>query len=301
MKQGLINEIHTMEEAIEALKELYIKLSNQRNLFINKEQDMQSNTKYKNLTKEMLENIINKQKGADNRKTIQLFKNIIEDMLENEPNQEIKQKLEGIFGTYYNNLRNKIEKLIEPQKGEEIVLDLIRQSEVKIHDDQSPKKETIYGDLFQENEQIQEIIYKDKNMMIIRLNKYVTNKTQKEKEKTNKIVPNLEREEVSKYEYQIRYEPNKIATIEYFGETNLGNKIKKGKIEYIAPMIAAIEKAKLERREHIGRISKIFEELGTYVTQYDDNLEQRIQELKLREEEKMKKTENCKLKDKEEK
>ena len=301
MKQGLINEIHTMEEAIEALKELYIKLSNQRNLFINKEQDMQSNTKYKNLTKEMLENIINKQKGADNRKTIQLFKNIIEDMLENEPNQEIKQKLEGIFGTYYNNLRNTIEKLIEPQKGEEIVLDLIRQSEVKIHDDQSPKKEAIYGDLFQENEQIPEIIYKDKNMMIIRLNKYVTNKAQKEKEKSNKIVENLEKEEVSKYEYQIRYEPNKIATIEYFGETNLGNKIKKGKIEYIAPMIAAIEKAKLERREHIGRISKIFEELGTYVTQYDDNLEQRIQELKLREEEKMKRTENCELKDKEEK
>ena len=301
MKRGLITEMHSMEDAIEALKELYIKISNQRNLFINKEQDMQSNTKYKNLTKEMLENIINKQNGIDNRKTIQFFKNIIEDMLENEPNQEIKQKLEGIFGTYYNNLRNKIEKIIEPTKGEAIVLDLIRKSEVKIHDDQSPKKEAIYGDLVQENEQIPEIIYKDKNIMIIRLNKYVTNKAQKEKEKSNKIVENLEKEEVSKYEYQIRYEPNKIATIEYFGETNLGNKIKKGKIEYIAPMLAAIEKAKLEKREHIGRISKIFEELGTYVTQYDDNLEQRIQELKLREEEKMKRTENCELKDKEEK
>ena len=301
MKQGLITEINTMEDAIESLKELYIKISNQRNLFINKEQDMQSNTKYKNLTKEMLDNIIGKKDETDNRKTIQFLKNIIEDILENEPNQEIKQKLNGIFGTYYISLRNKIEKLIKPQKGEEVMLNLIRQSEVKIHDDKSPKEDAIYGDLIQENEQIPEIIYKDKNMMIIRLNKYVTNKTQKEKEKTNKIVPNLEREEVSKYEYQIRYEPNKIATIEYFGETNLGNKIKKGKIEYIAPMIAAIEKAKLERREHIGRISKIFEELGTYVTQYDDNLEQRIQELKLREEEKMKKTENCKLKDKEEK
>ena len=173
MKQGLITEINTMEDAIESLKELYIKISNQRNLFINKEQDMQSNTKYKNLTKEMLDNIIGKKDETDNRKIIQFLKNIIEDILENEPNQEIKQKLEGIFGTYYISLRNKIEKLIKPQKGEEIVLDLIRQSEVKIHDDKSPKEDAIYGDLIQENEQTPEIIYKDKNMMLIRLNKYI--------------------------------------------------------------------------------------------------------------------------------
>mgnify|MGYP003378048370 FL=1 len=299
MKQGLITEINTMEDAIESLKELYIKISNQRNLFINKEQDMQSNTKYKNLTKEMLDNIIGKKDETDNRKIIQFLKNIIEDILENEPNQEIKQKLEGIFGTYYISLRNKIEKLIKPQKGEEIVLDLIRQSEVKIHDDKSPKEDAIYGDLIQENEQTPEIIYKDKNMMLIRLNKYITNKTQKEKDK--KIVEKLEKEEVSKYEYQIKYEPNKVAIIEYFGETNLGNKIKKGEIEYIAPMLAAIEKAKSEKREHIGRIYKIFEELGTYVTQYDDNLEQRVKELKLKEEEIIKETEKSEEKNKEEK
>lgn len=299
MKQGLITEINTMEDAIESLKELYIKISNQRNLFINKEQDMQSNTKYKNLTKEMLDNIIGKKDETDNRKIIQFLKNIIEDILENEPNQEIKQKLEGIFGTYYISLRNKIEKLIKPQKGEEIVLDLIRQSEVKIHDDKSPKEDAIYGDLIQENEQTPEIIYKDKNMMLIRLNKYITNKTQKEKDK--KIVEKLEKEEVSKYEYQIKYEPNKVAIIEYFGETNLGNKIKKGEIEYIAPMLAAIEKAKSEKREYIGRIYKIFEELGTYVTQYDDNLEQRVKELKLKEEEIIKETEKSEEKNKEEK
>lgn len=299
MKQGLITEINTMEDAIESLKELYIKISNQRNLFINKEQDMQSNTKYKNLTKEMLDNIIGKKDETDNRKIIQFLKNIIEDILENEPNQEIKQKLEGIFGTYYISLRNKIEKLIKPQKGEEVVLDLIRQSEVKIHDDKSPKEDAIYGDLIQENEQTPEIIYKDKNMMLIRLNKYITNKTQKEKDK--KIVAKLEKEEVSKYEYQIKYEPNKVAIIEYFGETNLGNKIKKGEIEYIAPMLAAIEKAKSEKREHIGRIYKIFEELGTYVTQYDDNLEQRVKELKLKEEEIIKETEKSEEKNKEEK
>lgn len=299
MKQGLITEINTMEDAIESLKELYIKISNQRNLFINKEQDMQSNTKYKNLTKEMLDNIIGKKDETDNRKIIQFLKNIIEDILKNEPNQEIKQKLEGIFGTYYISLRNKIEKLIKPQKGEEIVLDLIRQSEVKIHDDKSPKEDAIYGDLIQENEQTPEIIYKDKNMMLIRLNKYITNKTQREKDK--KIVEKLEKEEVSKYEYQIKYEPNKVAIIEYFGETNLGNKIKKGEIEYIAPMLAAIEKAKSEKREHIGRIYKIFEELGTYVTQYDDNLEQRVKELKLKEEEIIKETEKSEEKNKEEK
>lgn len=299
MKQGLITEINTMEDAIESLKELYIKISNQRNLFINKEQDMQNNTKYKNLTKEMLDNIIGKKDETDNRKIIQFLKNIIEDILENEPNQEIKQKLEGIFGTYYISLRNKIEKLIKPQKGEEIVLDLIRQSEVKIHDDKSPKEDAIYGDLIEENEQTPEIIYKDKNMMLIRLNKYITNKTQKEKDK--KIVEKLEKEEVSKYEYQIKYEPNKVAIIEYFGETNLGNKIKKGEIEYIAPMLAAIEKAKSEKREHIGRIYKIFEELGTYVTQYDDNLEQRVKELKLKEEEIIKETEKSEEKNKEEK
>ena len=75
MKQGLITEINTMEDAIESLKELYIKISNQRNLFINKEQDMQSNTKYKNLTKEMLDNIIGKKDETDNRKIIQFLKN----------------------------------------------------------------------------------------------------------------------------------------------------------------------------------------------------------------------------------
>ena len=131
------------------------------------------------------------------------------------------------------------------------------------------------------------------------ISKYITNKTQKEKDK--KIVEKLEKEEVSKYEYQIKYEPNKVAIIEYFGETNLGNKIKKGEIEYIAPMLAAIEKAKSEKREHIGRIYKIFEELGTYVTQYDDNLEQRVKELKLKEEEIIKETEKSEEKNKEEK
>ena len=55
MKLGMIKEIHTIEAAIDALEELYINISAQKNLFINKEQDIASNTKYKNLTKEILE------------------------------------------------------------------------------------------------------------------------------------------------------------------------------------------------------------------------------------------------------
>lgn len=301
MKLGMIKEIHTIEAAIDALEELYINISAQKNLFINKEQDIASNTKYKNLTKEILEEIINNKNGKDNQKAIQFLENIIEEIFENETNKEIRKKLKRIFGTYYINLRDKIEQLIEPQKDDEVVLSLIRQSNAKIYDDKSQKKDSMYGDLIQEKEQFPEIIYKDKNMILIRLNRYITTKTKNEEGQTNKIVATLEREEVSKYEYQIRYDQNKVATIEYFGETNLGDKIKKGKIEYIAPMLAAIEKAKSEKKEHIGRIYKICEELGTYVTQYDDNLEQRVQELKSREEEMTKKSEKSEEKDKEEK
>lgn len=300
MKQGLITEIHTIKDGIVALKELYIKIITQRNIFINKEQNVENNIRYKNLTQDMLENIINDETVKDDRKTIQFLRNIIDDIFENEENPEIKQKLKGIFGTYYINLLDKVKKLLEPEKGEEILLNLIRKSKVKIHDDQSQKENLEYGDLIQVKKQIPEILYKDKNMMLIRINKYTTNKIRNTQGNNNKVRVTLDKEEVSKYEYQIVYEPNKIATIEYFGETNLGDKIKKGKIEYIAPMLAAVEKAKSAKREYIGKITKIFEELGTYVTQYDENLEQRIQELKLREEIAIKKSNNPKLKDKEE-
>ena len=277
-----IENIESAEEIIMALEELYVQIMKQKKLTKNHLLSDNFLEEYEAISREAITGVT--EKIEDDRQKIEILKGIIEEKLEYETDKEVKEANEEFFSKYYNNLKERISKIRIPDRNEKIILGLIKDSKARIHEDKGSKPKWKYGDFVIDREKKPEIIYQDKNMQLIKKSTYQALKSEKDQETSGKVVANLEKSEICKYEFQIEYEPEKLAAIQFFGETKLGDKIKEGKIEYFSPMLAAIAKAKEEGREHIGNIELIDKDLGTFVTQYDDNKEQRIKILKRKEE-----------------
>lgn len=284
MKEEVYKNIKDTDEFILTLKKLYQKIMMQRQLLSNKENigkedlDQYARQVEKNIS-ELIDNI-----QTEDSKKIQMLEGIIEETLETEENSEIKEKINNIFRDYYKLLKKQGEKIKEPNRDEKIVLNLINGSNAKIYEDKSENDKWKYGDLFRRMDKTTDIIYHDKNMLLLNKATYQVTRTKKEPETAqNKVVASVSKAEISKYEFKIRYDANDMASIEFFADIDLGEQIKDGNLEYISPMLAAIAKAKEQGREHIGRISIIDEELGTFVTQYDNELEASVKRLKTKE------------------
>lgn len=293
MKEEVFKNITDTDELILALQNLYTKIMIQKQLLrqkgnINKELLSQYSNQVEKNIKELINNI-----KIENKKKIQMLEKIIENALDTEEDLEIKEKLNNIFKEFYELLKKQGEKIKEPNKDEKIVLKLINDSNVKIHEDKSEKDIWQYGDFSEKKDEILELVYHDKNMSLLNKSTYQATKTRKEAESDHeKIVASVSKSEISKYEFKIRYEKGNIASIEFFADTELGKQIKDGNLEYVSPMLAAIAKAKEQGKNYIGKISMIDSELGTFVTQYDDGLEESISNL-------IKKEQSLKSQDKE--
>ena len=277
-----IENIKSAEEAIMALEELYVQIMKQKMLAKDSLINADFLKDYEKISRETIAGVTDK--IEDDKEKIDILEGIIEEKLENEAYEEIKAESEDFFSEYYKKFKERISKIRIPDRNEKIILGLIKDSKVMVHEDKSPKTEWKYGDFSIERDKRPEIIYHDKNMQLITKSTYQALKSEKNQEINGKVVANLEKSEICKYEFQIEYEPGKLAAIQFFGEPELGYRIKEGKTEYFSPMLAAILKAKEQGREHIGSIELIDEDLGTFVTQYDDDKERRIKTLKKKEE-----------------
>ena len=277
-----IENIKSAEEAIMALEELYVQIMKQKMLAKDSLLSSDFLKDYEKISREAIAGITNK--IEDDREKIDILEGIIEEKLEHETDEEIKVASEEFFSEYYKKFKERISKIRIPDRNEKIILGLIKDSKVMVHEDKSSKTEWKYGDFSIEKDKRPEILYHDKNMQLTTKSTYQALKSEKNQETNGKVVANLEKSEICKYEFQIEYEPGKLAAIQFFGEPELGHRIKEGKMEYFSPMLAAILKAKEQGREHIGSIELIDEDLGTFVTQYDDDKEQKIKILKKKEE-----------------
>ena len=277
-----IENIKSAEEVIMALEELYVQIMKRKIVINNPSSSEEFLERYESISREAIIGATGE--IEDDRQKIEMLKGIIEEKLEEETDKKVKEANEKYFMKYYKRLKERILEIRIPDRNEKIILELIKDSKVRIHEDKSQKKGWNYGDFSVEIDKRPEIIYHDKNMQLVKKSTYQARKSQKEQKTDGKVLANLEKSEICKYEFQVEYEPGKLAAIQFFGEPELGDKIKEGKREYFSPMLAAIVKAKEQGREHIGNIELIDEDLGTFVTQYDDNKEQRIKALKKKEE-----------------
>lgn len=303
MEKKIYIDMKTEKEAIETLKQLYIGMSEQKIRFEAKQEMNQYIFKqYQNQIQKMIEDMLNYVEMSDERK-IGLLEIFIENLINEEINPSIREKMKNIYGEYYALLKKQIQEIQTDNKesknqsneeneeneeskairDEKKVLDLIRDSSVNIYEDKSEKEEYQYGEFIKEREKEAELIYRDEHMALITLETYQTQKIKKTKNPESRILASLEKKEVCQYEYQIEDQPNQRASIRFFASPELGRKIKRGNLRYISPMLAAILKAKEEGREYIGDISIMDKELNKAVTRYDNDLEMSVKKLKEKE------------------
>lgn len=273
-----IYDIKARKDVIESLIDIYTAISVQ--IETNENGDLKERNKINELhdkTKKGIENYL--ERIEDEFGKIEFLRTSIEDIIIPEDKEENEM---DFFKEYYNRLIEKLEELPLVEKNEKILLDFIKESQVKIYEDKREKEQCSYGQFTKEQGNMNnKSLYKDENMELIRLSTYKTRKNKKENNIKRKNLIRLETEEIeiNKYEYKLRYEKGKIAAIEFFGDSELGKRIEKGNLKYIGPMLAAIELAKRNGREYIGKIEMIDKDLQTFVTQYDDELENRVKEL----------------------
>ena len=277
-----VKNIEAKKDAIQALKDFYISMYKQEKILLSK---MYNDPIYINNAisekelSEKLDTILNKEDNEDKR--IEILKKLIEDIGEYLEETEIKEKLNTIGKEYYDNLLEKVERA-RGLTDQEIILDIIEQSNAKIHEDRSEKEEYQYGDLSKIN---------NGN---IKINEY----SYEHNKKRYNLYP------IEIYEtYKVEYKQGKMASMEFFGDIDLERNLEKNGNEYFLPTLAAILQAKREGNQYIGQINCIYKDnengISTFVRTKDENLENSVK--KLVEKELKEQQENEKAKPKEEK
>ncbi len=202
-----------------------------------------------------------------------------------------RTKIEEFSKQYLQKLSEKINSIKGITEDERSILKLIKEAQVKIHDDKdiSETEKCDYGDLVKDKRIKSKVIFQNSKMIFKRLSSYSVGKSIKN-EQRNDSFARIETEKISKYEFITLTKTGEMVSLNFFGNENLENNLH-DKSQYIPAVLAAIAKAKEANREHIGEISIIDEDLGTAVVKYDDKLEQKVKELKQREENKTDKEE----------
>lgn len=303
-----VKNIETKKDAIQALKDFYISMYKQEKILLSK---MYNDPIYINNAisekelSEKLDTILNKEDNEDKR--IEILKKLIEDIGEYLEETEIKEKLNTIGKEYYDNLLEKVERA-RGLTDLEIILDIIEQSNAKIHEDRSEKEEYQYGDLSKINNgniKINEYSYEHnkKRYNLYPIEIYETYKIKKNEEKESKVISKVGKQYLTKFRIEVEYKQGKMASMEFFGDIDLERNLEKNGNEYFLPTIAAILQAKREGNQYIGQINCIYKDnengISTFVRTKDENLENSVK--KLVEKELKEQQENEKAKPKEEK
>ena len=236
----------------------------------------------------LLENVSANDDEKEEEKKKKYLKIVIENMNNIKDNQEIdaKTKIEDFSKQYFEKLSERIDMIEGKPKDEKIILESIDELNLKIYDDKSESEEFNYGELVKDRKIKPRVIFQSGEMILKKMATYTTGKSQKQQE--SKVIGKIEQGKTSKYELITTSKTGQMVGMDFFGEENIEEQLQE-EYNYLPSILAAIAKAKKEGREHIGEITIINKELGTAVVQYDDNLEQKVKELKEREEQEHKK------------
>lgn len=269
MNGNFFRDLKKMDEVLEAMKQLYVKMQEQKMVLKNKNiRDRDTIEAFNVQTKEAIEGILN---NLNREEKFKFLQDRIEELMIDDTDKEIKSKMNFIFGEYYQRLLQVGKKMLEPKEQKEVILERIKKSKAKIYEDKSKEEWNNYGDFTKIQEGLQ-IIYRNQNVVLKQIAQYVTKKYPVQ----NKDYKELEDEMLSQYQLHIEDEPEQIDYITFYGETALGKRIKEGDLRYYSLMLAAIAKAKEKGREHIGRIIMIDEDLETFIVSYDEHLENAV-------------------------
>lgn len=229
------------------------------------------------------------EKLLESTQTDETKKNILKIAIENIydiKETDTKAKIEGFSKQYLQRLSEKMNLIKGISKDERSILELIKETGAKIYDDKEEDdlEECNYGDLIKDRRIKPKVIFQNDKMIFKRMAQFNVGKSIRNKN-SNNIVSKIENENVNKYELITLSKRGEMVSLDFFGKDNLENQLH-DKTDHLPAILAAIAKAKEENREHIGKITIIDDELGTAVVQYDDNLEEKVKELKEREEHK---------------
>ena len=229
------------------------------------------------------------EKLLESTQTDETKKNILKIAIENIydiKETDTKTKIEGFSKQYLQRLSEKMNLIKGISKDERTILELIKETGAKIYDDKEEDdfEECNYGDLIKDRRIKPKVIFQNDKMIFKRMAQFNVGKSIRNKN-ANNIVSKIENENVNKYELITLSKRGEMVSLDFFGKDNLENQLH-DKTDHLPAILAAIAKAKEENREHIGKITIIDDELGTAVVQYDDNLEEKVKELKEREEHK---------------
>ena len=229
------------------------------------------------------------EKLLESTQTDETKKNILKIAIENIydiKETDTKAKIEGFSKQYLQRLSEKMNLIKGISKDERTILELIKETGAKIYDDKEEDdfEECNYGDLIKDRRIKPKVIFQNDKMIFKRMAQFNVGKSIRNKN-ANNIVSKIENENVNKYELITLSKRGEMVSLDFFGKDNLENQLH-DKTDHLPAILAAIAKAKEENREHIGKITIIDDELGTAVVQYDDNLEEKVKELKEREEHK---------------
>ena len=280
-----IKKIETKKDAIKELENFYISMYKQKKILLSKEYNdpiyILKAISDKELQR-MLDEVLSNLDSEDEK--INSLKKFIDSIFEDLESTQIKEKLNSIGKEYYDNLLEEVERA-RGLTDQEIILDIIEQSDAKIHEDKSEKEEYEYGDLSNINrENIKKnkysFEYKKKKYSIYPIDSYETYKIKKNDDKENMKIKKLDKQSLDKFRIEVEYKPGKIANMEFFGDMNLERNLDKSSSEYFLPTLAAILQTKKEGNQYLGQINCIYKDnengISTFVRTKDENLENAV-------------------------
>ena len=142
-----IKRIETKKDAIKELKSFYISMYKQKQILLKKKYHdpiyMTTDLTDKEL-QQKLDDMLNNLDSEDEK--IESLKKIIDAIFEDLKSTEIKEKLSTIGKEYYDNLIEKVERA-RGLTDEEIIIEIIDETDAKIHEDKSEKEGFTYGNL----------------------------------------------------------------------------------------------------------------------------------------------------------
>ena len=124
-------------------------------------------------------------------------------------------------------------------------------------------------------------IYSDETICIKRIAHYITGKetVRLAPNESVKVVKKISEQKVARYRFSLMNGKKEAESVEFFADESIGDRILMGNKKALDLMLAALCEASAQKRAYIGKISCIDRELGTFITTYDDNLEDAVQKI----------------------
>lgn len=288
-----IKKIETKKDAIEDLKKFYISMYKQEKILYSKVFNDPTYINHALKDKELqqkLDELLSQFDSEDGK--IEALKKLIDGIFEDVKFEdvefeEVREKLNTIGKGYYETL------LIEVKKArgltdEEIILDIIEQCNLKIHEDKSEEENFSYGDLSRvNNEQIRDIkhsyMHNNNKYNIYPIGIYETYKKKENTDKKSKVIAEIDKQYLMRFKMELEYKLGKTASMEFFGDIDLERNLEEKDSGYFLPMLGAIAEATKEGNQYIGHIDCIYKDnkndIATFIRTKDKNLENRVKQL----------------------